>query len=107
MEVVQPRCAGLDVFPFCYLPAGALAWRTAGQLNETKTLPDSRGRYPSLTAPAGAWRIFTARPRPCHNTRDSSCFSVYFAIWGGVLSRHRGPCVRRLRSPSPLARCSG
>jgi hypothetical protein len=26
---------------------------------------------------------------------------------GGVLSRHQGPCVQRLRSPSPLARCSG
>jgi hypothetical protein len=26
---------------------------------------------------------------------------------GGVLSRHQGPCVQRLGSPSPLARCSG
>src|SRR6188472_4696567 len=26
---------------------------------------------------------------------------------GGVLSMHQGPCVQRLRSPSPLARCSG
>src|SRR5688572_1047761 len=26
---------------------------------------------------------------------------------GGVLSRHQGPCVQRLRSLSPLARCSG
>jgi hypothetical protein len=26
---------------------------------------------------------------------------------GGVLSRQQGRCVQRLRSPSPLARCSG
>ena len=33
--------------------------------------------------------------------------SVYFAIWAAYCRGTKDLCVQRLRSPSPLARCSG
>src|SRR5215211_472965 len=70
--------------------------------------PRADGRSSWHDRPAGSAEVDAGRLATA--TIAASRLKLLFRVLrylGGVLSRHQGPCVQRLRSPSPLARCSG